>query len=62
MRYRIPNPILLDNVPELAGQALDCWAYSLEAERNAARCTIQWQFTSQKARTKLVDRYPIKQT
>jgi hypothetical protein len=33
----------------------------LETERNAARCTIHWQFTSQKARTKLVDLYPVKQ-
>jgi DDE superfamily endonuclease len=35
---------------------------TLEAERNAARCTIQWQFTSQQARTKLVELYPVKQT
>lgn len=35
---------------------------ALEAERNAARCTIHWQFTSQQARTKLTDLYPVKQT
>ena len=35
---------------------------ALEAERNAAHCTIQWQFTSQRARTKLADLYPVKQT
>ena len=35
---------------------------ALEAERNAARCTIHWQFTSQRARTKLADLYPVKQT
>ena len=34
----------------------------LEAERNAAHCTIHWQFTSQQARTKLADLYPVKQT
>ena len=35
---------------------------ALEAERNAAHCTIHWQFTSQRARTKLADLYPVKQT
>jgi DDE superfamily endonuclease len=35
---------------------------ALEGERNAARCTIHWQFTSQQARTKLVDLYPVKET
>ena len=35
---------------------------TLEAERNAARCTIHWQFTSRHARTKLADLYPVKQT
>jgi hypothetical protein len=35
---------------------------ALEAERNAAHCTIQWQFTSQHARTKLADLYPITET
>ncbi|MFI5269288.1 MAG: IS630 family transposase [Chloroflexota bacterium] len=34
----------------------------LEGERNAAHCTIHWQFTSQHARTKLADLYPIKET
>jgi hypothetical protein len=34
----------------------------LERERNAARCTIHWQFTSQQARTKLADLYPVKAT
>jgi hypothetical protein len=33
---------------------------ALERERNAARCTIQWQFTSQQARTTLADLYPVK--
>jgi hypothetical protein len=41
---------------------LDRRVKTLEAERNAARCTIHWQFTSQKARMKLVDLYPVKQT
>jgi hypothetical protein len=35
---------------------------ALEAKRNAARSTIAWQFTSQQARTKLVELYPVKQT
>jgi DDE superfamily endonuclease len=35
---------------------------ALETERNAARCTIHWQFTSQQARVKLADLYPVKQT
>ncbi len=35
---------------------------TLEAERNAARCTIHWQFTCQQARVKVVDLYPVKQT
>ena len=43
-------------------ETLDRRVQTLEAERNAARCTIHWQFTSHKARTKLVDLYPIKQT
>jgi hypothetical protein len=34
---------------------------SLERERNAARCSIRWQFTSQHARTTLADLYPVKQ-
>jgi DDE superfamily endonuclease len=41
---------------------LDRRVNALAAERNAAACTIHWQFTSQKARTKLVDLYPVKQT
>jgi hypothetical protein len=41
---------------------LDRPVKTLEADRTAARCTIHWQFTSQKARTKLVDLYPVKQT
>jgi hypothetical protein len=32
---------------------------ALEAERNAARCTIQWRFTAPEARHKLVRLYPI---
>jgi hypothetical protein len=43
-------------------ETLDRRVKTLEAERNAAQCTIHWQFTSQKARTTLVDLYPIKQT
>jgi hypothetical protein len=35
---------------------------ALEGERNAARCTIHWQFTSQQARTTLADLYPVKET
>lgn len=35
---------------------------ALETERNAARCTIHWQFTSLQARVKLVDLYPVTQT
>jgi hypothetical protein len=31
---------------------------TLEAERNAQRCTISWRFTSQDARVKLHDLYP----
>jgi hypothetical protein len=34
---------------------------ALETERNAARCTIHWQFTSRKARMTLADLYPIKE-
>jgi DDE superfamily endonuclease len=34
----------------------------LERERNTARCTIHWQFTSQQARTKLAGLYPVKAT
>lgn len=32
---------------------------ALEGERNAAHCTIHWQFTSQQARTTLADLYPV---
>src|SRR5258708_20735106 len=32
---------------------------TLEAERNAQRCTISWRFTSNDARDKLPDLYPI---
>jgi hypothetical protein len=32
---------------------------ALEAERDAARCTIQWRFTSQQARRMLADLYAI---
>jgi hypothetical protein len=35
---------------------------ALETERTAAHCTIHWLFTSQDARTKLADLYPIIQT
>ena len=35
---------------------------ALERERNAARCTIHWQFTSQKARATLADLYPVKES
>jgi hypothetical protein len=43
-------------------QTLGRRVQALESERNAARCTIHWQFTSQKARTTLVDLYPVKET
>jgi hypothetical protein len=36
--------------------------HALETERNAAHSTIHWQFTSQDARTKLADLYPVVQT
>jgi hypothetical protein len=42
--------------------ALERRVSTLEVERNAARCPIHWQFTSQRARTKLADLYPVKQT
>ncbi|GHO57508.1 hypothetical protein KSB_59830 [Ktedonobacter robiniae] len=32
---------------------------ALEAERNALRCTISWQFTCNHARVKLQDLYPV---
>ena len=32
---------------------------TLEAERNAQRCTISWRFTSHDARDKLHDLYPL---
>jgi len=32
---------------------------SLEAERNAQHCTITWRFTSNAARVKLHDLYPV---
>ncbi len=35
---------------------------ALEAERNAQRCTIRWQFTTGDARSKLHDLYPPIQT
>lgn len=35
---------------------------ALEGERHAAHCTVHWQFTSQQARTKLADLYPVKET
>ncbi len=35
---------------------------ALEAERNAAQATIRWQFTTQQARTKLPDLYPVTQS
>jgi hypothetical protein len=35
---------------------------ALEAERHDAHCTIHWQFTSQEARTKLADLYPVIQS
>ena len=31
----------------------------LEAERNTQRCTISWRFTSNDARDKLHDLYPV---
>jgi hypothetical protein len=35
---------------------------ALEAERNTAQATIRWQFTTQQARTKLTDLYPVTQS
>jgi hypothetical protein len=35
---------------------------ALEAERNAAACTIHWRFTTCKARQKLAHLYPIEQS
>lgn len=35
---------------------------ALETERNTGQATIQWQFTSQHARTKLADLYPVTET
>jgi hypothetical protein len=32
---------------------------TLEAERNAQRCTISWRFTSPDARDKLYHLYPV---
>jgi len=32
---------------------------TLETERNAQRCTISWRFTSNDARDKLHDLYPV---
>jgi hypothetical protein len=40
-------------------QALRERIAALEAERNAHRCTISWRFTSNDARDKLHDLYPI---
>lgn len=35
---------------------------ALEAERNAAACTIHWRFTTRQARCKLAHLYPIEQS
>jgi hypothetical protein len=35
---------------------------ALEAERNARRATIDWQFTSRQARVKLKRLYPVVQS
>src|SRR5262249_34804459 len=43
-------------------QTLEGCVAALEAERNAASCTIHWQFTSQQARVKLANLYPVNQT
>jgi hypothetical protein len=43
-------------------QTLGRRVQALERERNAAGCTIHWQFTSQQARAKLARLYPVKQT
>jgi hypothetical protein len=42
--------------------ALERRVHALETERNEAHCTIHWQFTSQQARTKLADLYPVIQS
>ena len=38
---------------------LEWRVHVFEAERNAARCTIRWQFTSAQARSKLANLYPV---
>lgn len=43
-------------------QTLAARVAALEAERNAAGCTIQWQLTSPQARVKLASLYPVKQS
>jgi hypothetical protein len=43
-------------------QTLEARVAALVAERNAAGCTIHWQFTSQQARAKLARLYPVKPT
>ncbi len=44
------------------GEPLARRVAAVEAERNAAHCPIQWQFSYQRARTKLADLYPVTQT
>jgi hypothetical protein len=41
---------------------LHAWVDALERERNAAHCTIHWQFPSQQVRSTLADLYPNKET
>jgi DDE superfamily endonuclease len=43
-------------------QTLEGRVAALEGERNAAGCTIHWQFTSPQARAKLANLYPVKQS
>ena len=38
---------------------LEQWVRALEAERNARRATIDWQFTLRQARIKLNRLYPV---
>ncbi len=43
-------------------QTLEQRVHALEAERNAQRATIDWQFTSRQARVKLKKLYPVVRT
>lgn len=38
---------------------MESWGAALEAERNAARAAIHWQFTARDARVKPKKLYPV---